>query len=105
MAIEDAWTLGRLLQTQPPADKPHWPDLLERYALTRWPRNARVQARSERNGGIFHASGLVRWGRNMAMALRGEALLDNTWLYSGPPDPVPSAPVDAQVTFSRNANS
>jgi len=88
MAIEDAWTLGRLLQTQPPADKPHWPDLLARYALTRWPRNARVQSRSERNGGIFHASGLVRWGRNMAMALRGEALLDNPWLYGGPPDPL-----------------
>ncbi len=87
MAIEDAWTLGRLLDTQPVADKPHWPDLLARYAQTRWQRNARVQRRSERNGTVFHASGLLRWGRNMAMALRGEALLDNPWLYSGPPGP------------------
>src|SRR3546814_3477444 len=34
---------------------------LTRYALNRWQRNGRVQARSTRNGRIFHATGPVRW--------------------------------------------
>lgn len=85
MALEDAWTLGRLRAAEPAAD---WPALLEAYAQTRWPRNARVQSRSQRNGTIFHATGVLRWGRNTAMALLGESLLDNAWLYEGPPDPL-----------------
>lgn len=88
MAIEDAWTLGRLVQDRPELETDGWPDLLDRYARTRWARNARVQDRSQRNGTIFHASGLLRLGRNAAMALLGESLLDNPWLYSGPPEPV-----------------
>ncbi|MBA4260882.1 MAG: FAD-dependent oxidoreductase [Comamonadaceae bacterium] len=88
MALEDAWTLGRLLQTSPPDAATDWPALLARYAQTRWQRNARVQSRSQRNGTIFHASGLLRLGRNVAMTLLGESLLDNPWLYSGPPEPV-----------------
>lgn len=87
MAIEDAWTLGRLLQSQPDGLVPDWPALLQRFAQTRWQRNARVQSRSQRNGTIFHADGLLRWGRNTAMGLLGENLLDNPWLYSGPPVP------------------
>ena len=51
-------------------------------------RNARVQARSQRNGSIFHASGPLRLARNAAMAMLGESLMDNPWLYSGPPDPL-----------------
>jgi salicylate hydroxylase len=85
MALEDAWTLGRLRAAEPTAD---WAALLETYAQTRWPRNARVQNRSQRNGTIFHATGVLRWGRNTAMALLGESLLDNAWLYEGPPDPL-----------------
>lgn len=88
MAIEDAWTLGRLLRSQPEGTTPDWPALLQRFAQTRWQRNARVQSRSQRNGTIFHADGLLRWGRNTAMGLLGENLLDNPWLYSGPPVPV-----------------
>ncbi len=92
MAIEDAWTIGRLLKPAPaPTD---WPALLTRFADTRWQRNARVQQHSQRNGRIFHATGLVRFGRNTAMRWLGEGLLDNPWLYDGPPepeqDPVPS---------------
>lgn len=92
MAIEDAWTLGRQLESTPaPID---WTSVLARFADTRWQRNARVQQQSQRNGSIFHATGLVRWGRDTAMRLRGEALLDNPWLYGGPPepaqDPIPS---------------
>ncbi len=88
MAIEDAWTLGRLLRSQPEGTTPDWPALLQRFAQTRWQRNARVQSRSQRNGTIFHADGLLRWGRNTAMGLLGENLLDNPWLYRGPPVPV-----------------
>lgn len=92
MALEDAWTLGRLLQGQPAAPGPDWPAVLARYAQARWRRNARVQARSQRNGTVFHASGPLRRGRNLAMALLGERLLDNRWLYGGPPDPATGRP-------------
>ena len=79
MAIEDAACLQRVLAV---------PDLLmgqrlQLYAQERWKRNARVQARSIRNGEIFHATGLVRWGRDMVMGLLGERLLDVPWLYRG----------------------
>lgn len=85
MAIEDAWTLGQLrARAGHPVD---WPALFARYAQARWARNARVQARSERNGRIFHADGLVRLGRNVAMAMLGESLLDQPWLYGGPHAP------------------
>jgi salicylate hydroxylase len=85
MAIEDAWTLGRIVK---PARVPvDWPQVLARFADTRWQRNARVQQHSQRNGRIFHATGLVRWGRDAAMRWRGEGLLDNPWLYDGPPEP------------------
>ncbi len=87
MAIEDAWTLGRLAQSQGGLDAAQWPDLLARFARTRWARNAMVQSRSARNGTIFHASGALRLARNAAMAVLGESLLDNPWLYSGPPAP------------------
>ena len=77
MAIEDAACLQRVLAL---------PDglmgqRLQQYAQERWKRNARVQARSIRNGKIFHAQGLVRWGRDLAMGLFGERVLDVPWLY------------------------
>lgn len=79
MAIEDAGALGRVL-----ADSPLDIDAaLRAYADTRWQRNARVQARAERNGEIFHARGLMRAGRNLVMGLLGERLLDLPWLYRG----------------------
>ena len=40
-----------------------------------------------RNGTVFHADGWLRMARNVAMATLGERLLDNPWLYSGPPRP------------------
>ena len=78
MAIEDAATLGQVLEHS--ADVPA---ALAHYAQQRWQRNARVQARSLRNGKIFHAQGLLRWGRNRAMQLGGERLMDLPWLYGG----------------------
>lgn len=79
MAIEDAAELQRALSMA---------DLdvttrLRHYALNRWQRNARVQARSIRNGQIFHATGVVRWGRDSAMRLLGSRLMDVPWLYRG----------------------
>jgi salicylate hydroxylase len=79
MAIEDAAELQRALSM-------HDLDVqlrLRRYALNRWQRNARVQARSIRNGRIFHATGPVRWGRDAALRLLGERVLDVPWLYRG----------------------
>jgi len=83
MAIEDAAELGRVLvqALDPALDVP---TMLNRYALNRWQRNARVQARAIRNGQIFHASGVVRWGRDVSMKLLGQRLLDVPWLYGGP---------------------
>jgi salicylate hydroxylase len=85
MAIEDAWTLGRLAQD--PTAGSDWPARLYTYADARWERNARVQKLSQRNGAVFHAQGMLRWGRDAAMSMLGERLLDNTWLYDGPPEP------------------
>jgi salicylate hydroxylase len=80
MAIEDAAELGRSLALAAKAGI-DVPLALRRYALSRWERCARVQARSRRNGRIFHATGLVQWGRDLSMRLLGELLLDQPWLY------------------------
>ena len=77
MAIEDAQALGLCLK-----DEQALPQQLARYAERRWMRCARVQKRALRNAEIFHASGFMLWGRNMAMRLLGERLLDMPWLYS-----------------------
>lgn len=87
MALEDAWTLGRLLDAARGAAI-DWPALLQAFARRRWQRNAWVQERSRRNGRIFHASGPLRWGRDLAMAALGERLIDVPQLYAGPPQPL-----------------
>lgn len=79
MAIEDAAELQGALSM-------HDLDVslrLRRYALNRWQRNARVQERSLRNGRIFHATGLVRWGRDLSLRMLGSRLMDVPWLYRG----------------------
>ena len=78
MAIEDAAELGLALKAATPQTAPA---ALQQYAFNRWQRNARVQSRALRNGQIFHATGPVRWGRDAAMKLMGERLLDMPWLY------------------------
>jgi len=82
MALEDAAELGRVLVKADGADL-DVPLALRRYALNRWQRNARVQARALRNGRIFHADGIMRLGRDLSMKLLGERLLDIPWLYRG----------------------
>jgi len=80
MAIEDAEQLARSLAMKEllPSQR------LQHYADARWRRCARVQARSIRNGTIFHAQGVLRWGRDLALRAFGERLLDVPWLYRGP---------------------
>jgi salicylate hydroxylase len=80
MAIEDADELGRCLSAAG-GDANGVPAALARYAAARWQRNARVQRRSARNGRIFHATGPIRWSRDLALKLLGERLLDAAWLY------------------------
>lgn len=80
MAIEDADELGQCLGAA--GEGAHEvPAALMRYAAHRWERNARVQRRSARNGRIFHARGPIRWGRDLALKLLGERLVDAPWLY------------------------
>ena len=79
MAIEDAAALGNAWTgVTRAADVPA---ALQRFAHARWQRNARVQAKAVRNGEIFHATGLTRWGRDAALQLLGRRLLDLPWLY------------------------
>ena len=84
MAIEDAAELGAALAQ---AREPGFDvaAALQRYALARWQRNARVQARAVRNGQIFHAQGPLRWARDASMKLLGQKLLDMPWLYGNTP--------------------
>lgn len=84
MAIEDASVLAQELFSMEGGQTRTVSQRLGRYAARRWERNARVQARAIRNGEIFHATGLVRLGRNLAMRVLGEKLLDQPWLYGGP---------------------
>jgi len=81
MALEDAHALGELLRPLGPKELP---EAFKKYGQLRHARNARIQTQSTRNGEIFHATGPMRWGRNFAMNLLGERLLDNPWLYRGP---------------------
>lgn len=80
MAIEDALALADALGDGGAAAVP---GAFARYGEARWARNAQVQARARRNGEIFHATGAVRLGRDMAMRLLGARLLDQPWLYAG----------------------
>ncbi|MDH6590821.1 salicylate hydroxylase [Variovorax sp. TBS-050B] len=80
MAIEDAVALAEALGEGSAAEVPA---AFARYAEARWQRNARVQARARRNGQLFHATGAVRIGRDLAMRLLGARLLDQPWLYGG----------------------
>jgi salicylate hydroxylase len=80
MAIEDAAALAQCLS----AHSGNVPVALQAFATSRWQRNARVQARAIRNGEIFHLQGPMRWGRDTALKVLGQRLLDVPWLYAGP---------------------
>ncbi|MEY3614000.1 MAG: 3-hydroxybenzoate 6-hydroxylase 1 [Pseudomonadota bacterium] len=78
MAIEDAHALAQCWTQDLPVTQ-----RLAQYASLRWARNARVQARSIRNGEIFHAQGPMALGRNLSLQLLGSRLMDVPWLYRG----------------------
>ncbi len=88
MALEDAAELGRQLgqvtQHSRAVARERWqavPLALQAYAQARAARVGRVQAASWRNGRIFHAAGLVAWGRDTALRWAGPRLMANDWLY------------------------
>jgi salicylate hydroxylase len=78
MAIEDAAELAAQLNV---ASAEEVAQRLQQFAHIRWQRNARVQARAVRNGQIFHATGPVHIGRDIALRLMGARLMDVPWLY------------------------
>jgi salicylate hydroxylase len=82
MAIEDAHALGAQLLE---ATSANVPELLQQFAKQRWQRNARVQAKAMRNGKIFHATGVMRFGRDLGLRLMGARLMDVPWLYGYAP--------------------
>ena len=84
MAIEDAAALQMAWQGHAMAGvAAAW----HAMAHSRWQRVAQVQQQSRRNGRIFHSTGLMRWGRNLALQARGPHLMDPAWLYGGGPMP------------------
>jgi salicylate hydroxylase len=76
MAIEDAHQLALSVQQNEDTET-----ALQDYASKRATRNARVQLKSLRNGEIFHATGLRKWGRDAALRWIGPSLMDTPWLY------------------------
>jgi salicylate hydroxylase len=87
MAIEDASALVWALGGEPQGVGKDMASKLKAFANARWQRNAQVQARAIKNGEIFHASGFVRWGRDTALRVLGDKLLDMPWLYGGKAHP------------------
>ncbi|MDR3369387.1 FAD-dependent monooxygenase [Rhodoferax sp.] len=93
MAMEDAATLAQVLAAggvfsegvSAAAACGQIPALLKDYANQRWQRNARVQQRAIKNGEIYHLTGPMRLGRDLAMRALGTRLLDQPWLYGGGP--------------------
>ena len=79
MAIEDADALAQCWSQAGQSVEQR----LQAYAQARWQRVAKVQARARRNARLFHASGLLAWGRDAAMRWGGAAVMDQPWLYGG----------------------
>jgi salicylate hydroxylase len=79
MAIEDAQVLAQCWSQAGLSVEQR----LQAYAQSRWQRVAKVQARARRNARLFHASGVLAWGRDTAMRVGGAAVMDMPWLYGG----------------------
>lgn len=69
MALEDAATLGAML-----AREPRIPAALRAYEAARMPRTARIVAAAAGLARAYHASGLIRQGRDLVMKLMPESL-------------------------------
>lgn len=79
LAIEDAATLGELLETLPD----DVPTALSAYKRLRLKRAQRVQDAARRVGRFYHAWGPVALARDLAMAFKGPRGIarDYDWLY------------------------
>jgi salicylate hydroxylase len=82
MAIEDAVELADQLE----GAGHDLPAALEAYVDARYLRTARVQVMARVYGEFYHAAGVTRELRNMALAGRTpeQALDSSAWLYGGP---------------------
>jgi 3-hydroxybenzoate 6-monooxygenase len=82
MAIEDAVELAN--QVERAGDD--LPAAFEAYVDARYLRTARVQVMARVYGEFYHAAGVVRELRNMALGSRTpqEAVESSAWLYGGP---------------------
>jgi salicylate hydroxylase len=76
MALEDAWVIAQCLSSSADA-----PQALQRYAQLRADRNARVVRTAQRNGRIFHLSGVMTLARNAVLSLKGTQVVGMPWLY------------------------
>ncbi len=81
MALEDAASLPRLLNTNTDAEA------FRDFETQRKPRTAKLQARSRQTAGIYHATGLKAQARNAALRVGGGGLLLRrlAWLYDWNP--------------------
>jgi salicylate hydroxylase len=79
LAVEDAATLAFLLGRH----RPDIPQTLAAYEKQRLARANRVQKEARRNGRIYHAGGLVGFGRNQVMRHLGPEGMTRRydWLY------------------------
>ncbi|MCO6185965.1 FAD-dependent monooxygenase [Rhizobium sp. L1K21] len=77
MAIEDSFTLARLVDRLPLAEA------LARYAADRKARVAKVRARGDFNRFAYHASGPIRLARNAVFAMTPANMLSSglDWIY------------------------
>lgn len=79
LAIEDAATLGALIGP----NAAHLPQVFAAYEARRRERAAKVQDHARRNGKIYHAGGLVAFGRDRVIRHLGpEGMTERySWLY------------------------
>lgn len=76
MALEDAWVLAQCLSAAQDA-----PSALRSYANQRAARVARVVKTAQRNGQIFHLTGVIAVARDAVLSLQGTSVLGLPWLY------------------------
>jgi salicylate hydroxylase len=76
-ALEDAVALGRHLK-----HRGNVADALRAYEDERAPRTARLQRTARFTGRIYHASGMVRWARDLKLRWDAERIIDrHAWIY------------------------
>jgi salicylate hydroxylase len=82
MALEDACDLSHALEQMAEV-----PEAFAQFTKRRYPRTTRLQAAAEQSGRIYHASGLMRAGRNMFLAAssRQQFLNRLSWIYGWTP--------------------